>query len=280
VKEFKARRKSRRHRKKKKKKKKKHRERVERMEAKNVPAHVLMKFPWMKFKPDNVEVDYIGELRLVHPNLDFDFKELGIIDSQAQLEDEFDIIGKQRISKFDSIAEHIKHRLILYGQLNTRKVTKKTGALKKKKSKLTKGDLDFYDVDDEFIDDGDADNNQQAQFEIFEEDFHSFSGPLQTFIQSDLYKKRVKELTHLDRDLRQKEKRERIRDRQQRIEKNKRIREKKAIDDIREKESPLRGLGAPAPFEAEIVEEDEEMERELLQEARRFKQKMAPKTHA
>ena len=128
----------------------------------------------MKFKHKNIEIDYLTELRLIDEDIDFDFKSLGMIDSNQQFEDEFDIIGKTKISSFASIAEHIKNRLIVYGQLNTRKVAKKTGALSKHKG-LTKGELDYYDIDDDFIDDGDNNNNnQQACFEIFKEDFHSF----------------------------------------------------------------------------------------------------------
>lgn len=71
---------------------------------------------------------------------------------------EFDIIGKTKTSSFASIAEHIKHRLNVYGQLNTRKIAKKTGALNKEKD-FTKGELDYYDIDDNFIDDGDIAND-------------------------------------------------------------------------------------------------------------------------
>jgi hypothetical protein len=39
-------------------------------------------------------------------------------------------------------------------------VAKKTGALSKGDN-LTKGELDYYDVADDFIDDGDIDNNNQ-----------------------------------------------------------------------------------------------------------------------
>ena len=93
---------------------------------------------------------------------------------------------------------------------------------------MTKGELDYYDVADDFIDDGDIEvNNQQACFEIFQEDFNTFTGNITDFVKSDLYSNRVQELNDLDKELGQQEKRERIRDRQQRIEKNKKIRAQK-----------------------------------------------------
>jgi len=41
----------------------------------------LDKFPWLKFKHKNIEVDYLGEISLTFPNMDFDFQRLGIIDA-------------------------------------------------------------------------------------------------------------------------------------------------------------------------------------------------------
>jgi hypothetical protein len=73
-------------------------------------------------------------------------------------------------------------------------LTKKTGALNKNKG-FTKGELDYYDLDDDFIDDGDiAKNQQMGCFEIFIEDFNSFKGSLQEFKQSELYGNRLQEL--------------------------------------------------------------------------------------
>jgi len=56
-------------------------------------------------------------------------------------------------------------------------VAKKTGALNKAKN-VTKGEMDYYDIDDDFIDDGDVQGDNMGCFEIFEEDFHSFTGSL------------------------------------------------------------------------------------------------------
>ena len=38
---------------------------------------------------------------------------------------------------------------------------------------FTKGDLDYYDIDDDFIDDGEEEENMGC-FEVFYEDFHAF----------------------------------------------------------------------------------------------------------
>ncbi len=47
----------------------------------NQQDNFLSKFPWLKFKHKNIEVDYLGEISMMHPNMDFNFKRLGIIDS-------------------------------------------------------------------------------------------------------------------------------------------------------------------------------------------------------
>jgi len=65
------------------------------------------------------------------PKAKLNTETLGIIDSNNQLNNDFDIIGKTRTSSFANIAEHIKNRLNIYGNLNTQKFTKKTGALNK-----------------------------------------------------------------------------------------------------------------------------------------------------
>ena len=49
------------------------------------------------------------------PKIEFACEKLGIIDNNLKMDSEFDIIGKNKTSSFASIAEHIKHRLNVYG---------------------------------------------------------------------------------------------------------------------------------------------------------------------